>query len=170
MKMGRFRHGLGLLIFLAVFSVATVIVMLLWNSVAVYLFNVPEVNFWYSAGLILLSKLLLGGFKGGFHGHRGGGKHRCHHGHSGPKGFNRRGGSGPRGGVRAGVCENSGFDNHMDMIREMHDRFYAMGDDERREKIRRHMEMFFGSESRCTTPPEQGAGSNGAQDNTGTGE
>lgn len=151
MKMGRFRHGLGFLIFLAVFAAATVVIMLLWNSVAVYLFAVPTVNFWYAAGLLLLSKLLLGGFKGGFHGHRCGGRHG-HHGHRGHgrhRGFKGRGGCDRQGPDGEGVGAHTGFDSHMDMIREMHHRFHAMGEDERREKIRRHKERFFRDDCGC---------------------
>jgi hypothetical protein len=36
--------------------------MLLWNWLMPYLFNLPELTFWQTAGLLLLSKILLGGF------------------------------------------------------------------------------------------------------------
>lgn len=45
---------------------------LLWNELAVDLFNAPEINFFQALGLLLLGRLLTGGF-----GHRGwkGGHH-----------------------------------------------------------------------------------------------
>jgi hypothetical protein len=36
--------------------------MLLWNWLMPYLFNLPVLSFWQTAGLLLLSKILLGGF------------------------------------------------------------------------------------------------------------
>ena len=36
--------------------------MLLWNWLMPYLFNLPEITFWQTAGLLLLSKILLGSF------------------------------------------------------------------------------------------------------------
>lgn len=125
--MKKFR-GLGLLIFLAVFAFATVVVMLLWNSVAVHIFSVPEITFWYSAGLIILSKLLFGGIHhfGHRHGHHPGCGHgrrlRCHH----------------------GERKRDGFDGRMEMLREIHEDFHSMSGRERREFIRRHMTHGFG--------------------------
>jgi hypothetical protein len=53
--------GLGF-IFLAVF-----ITMSLWNWLVPSLFNGPELNFWQTAGLFLLSKILLTGISPGKH-------------------------------------------------------------------------------------------------------
>lgn len=49
-------------------------VMLLWNWLMPDLFGLPEISFWQAAGLLLLCKILFGGFGGGHHGHG------CHHG------------------------------------------------------------------------------------------
>jgi hypothetical protein len=46
-------------IFLAVF-----VIMLLWNALIPVLFNGPVISFWQTAGLFILSKLLLGRFSG----------------------------------------------------------------------------------------------------------
>lgn len=58
-----------LIIPLVIFVFVTV-VMYLWNWLIPELFNGPVVTFWQAFGLILLSKILFGGFKGG--GHRSG--------------------------------------------------------------------------------------------------
>jgi len=46
------------------------ITMWLWNSLMPVLFHLPEITFWQSVGLLVLSRLLLGGFGG-----HGGGHH-----------------------------------------------------------------------------------------------
>ncbi len=58
--------------FVAVFSL---IVMLLWNALIPGLFGGPLLSFWQAAGLLVLSRILLGGF-GGHGGPRGGWHHR----------------------------------------------------------------------------------------------
>jgi hypothetical protein len=40
------------------------IVMLLWNALLPVLFKLPLINFWQALGLLILSKLLFGGFRG----------------------------------------------------------------------------------------------------------
>jgi hypothetical protein len=56
--------GVGFVI-LAVF-----LVMLLWNWLIPELFNGPEINFWQTAGLFILSKILLTGMPGDSSGRR----------------------------------------------------------------------------------------------------
>ncbi len=52
------------------------VVMLLWNSLLPAILGVSTITFWQAIGILVLSKILFGGF-GGRHGH-----HRCHgHGH-----------------------------------------------------------------------------------------
>jgi hypothetical protein len=46
------------------------IVMSLWNALLPELFHFPVISFWQALGLLILSKLLFGGFRGG--GPRGG--------------------------------------------------------------------------------------------------
>jgi hypothetical protein len=52
------------------------VVMLLWNNLLPTLFGVSTITFWQAIGVIILSKILFGGFRGGhgyhrFHGNRG---------------------------------------------------------------------------------------------------
>jgi hypothetical protein len=54
------------LVGIPLFAVA---VMLLWNALMPDIFHLPVVNFWQALGLLVLSKLLFTGFRGG----RGGG-------------------------------------------------------------------------------------------------
>ncbi len=53
--------------------------MQLWNWLVPVLFAGPVINFWQAIGLLVLSKILFGGFKGGHCG-RWGGHHGCGHG------------------------------------------------------------------------------------------
>ena len=53
------------------------VVMLLWNAIIPAVFGLKVITFWEALGILILSKILFGGFGGG-HGHR-----RCHnHAHS----------------------------------------------------------------------------------------
>ena len=51
------------------------VVMLLWNALLPALFGFKIITFWQALGILVLAKILFGGFRGG-HGH-----HKCH-GHS----------------------------------------------------------------------------------------
>ena len=51
------------------------IVMLLWNGILPDLFGIKIITFWQALGLLVLCKILFGGF-------RGGGGHQRFHGHS----------------------------------------------------------------------------------------
>lgn len=56
----------------------TGVVMLLWNALMPDIFGLPIITFWQAAGLLILSKILFGGFrKGGHWGkhHHGNGDH-----------------------------------------------------------------------------------------------
>lgn len=49
------------------------VVMLLWNNVlTAVVTSVSVITFWQALGLLILSKILFGGFKGGWGRHRGG--------------------------------------------------------------------------------------------------
>ena len=50
------------------------VVMLLWNALLPAVLGVGTITFWQALGILILSKILFGGFSGG-HGH-----HRSHHG------------------------------------------------------------------------------------------
>ena len=41
------------------------VVMLLWNALLPALFHFPIIGFWQALGLLLLTKILFGGFRGG---------------------------------------------------------------------------------------------------------
>ena len=65
-----------LLIILFVFAVIVplgFIVMVLWNNILATVLHVGVINFWQALGILLLSKILFGGFPGGWrrHDHRG---------------------------------------------------------------------------------------------------
>ena len=69
------RKGIGIFAFivLAVFGLSAV-VMLLWNYVVVPVFNATPLSYWQAMALLVLSKILLGGFRmgprGSWAGHR----------------------------------------------------------------------------------------------------
>lgn len=51
------------------------LVMFLWNSILPPVFGFSVITFWQAIGLLVLSKILFGGFSGGHHRH----KRSCHH-------------------------------------------------------------------------------------------
>ena len=51
------------------------VVMALWNALLPVIFNLPKISFWQAIGLLLLIRILFGGF-----GHRGWYAHRHFHG------------------------------------------------------------------------------------------
>ncbi len=63
-----------ILIGIAAFSLFSFIVMSLWNAVLVPVVNVSTVTFWQASGILLLSKILFSGFRGG--GSFGRGRHQ----------------------------------------------------------------------------------------------
>jgi hypothetical protein len=44
------------------------LVMFLWNSILPVVFGISTITFWQALGILVLSRILFGGFKGG-HGH-----------------------------------------------------------------------------------------------------
>ncbi len=61
-------HPLKVLFFIAVFiaiaSALSWLVMYLWNTILVDVAGVKPLNFWKAAGLLVLAKILFGGFRG----------------------------------------------------------------------------------------------------------
>lgn len=58
----------GVLFFAFIFGVLVTVTMWLWNSLAVEVFGAPEITYWQTLGLMVLGRLLTGGFhKGGKH-------------------------------------------------------------------------------------------------------
>lgn len=49
-------------IFIAIFALTSAVVMLLWNAIIPSVIGCTSINYWQAAGLIILSRLLLGGF------------------------------------------------------------------------------------------------------------
>lgn len=63
-------HGLKFAAFVVVaVAVVGAVVMALWNWLMPGLFGWHTIDFWQAVGLLVLSKILLGGMRGG-HGHR----------------------------------------------------------------------------------------------------
>jgi hypothetical protein len=64
-------YGLKVALFVVI-AVAAVgaAVMLLWNALLPELFGLPAIGFWQATGLLVLSRILIGGLRGGW-GHRG---------------------------------------------------------------------------------------------------
>ncbi|MBO6515654.1 MAG: hypothetical protein JJ975_03795 [Bacteroidia bacterium] len=78
MNSGKYRGKAKMLMMIPIFILAilamTTVVMLLWNELMPELFNLKEISFWQSMGLIALSKLLFPG-SGSFGKHKGYKKH-----------------------------------------------------------------------------------------------
>jgi hypothetical protein len=60
------KRALGVVVFLSVFAISIALVMYLWNILLPEIFGAARISYWQSAGLIILSRLLFGGF-GQFH-------------------------------------------------------------------------------------------------------
>ena len=63
--------GIGILV-VALFFVLGFVVMALWNWLMPPIFGLHTITYWQAYGLLILSKILFGGLRGG------GGKGRCH--------------------------------------------------------------------------------------------
>jgi Ca2+/H+ antiporter, TMEM165/GDT1 family len=67
----RFSAG-RVLVFILIGAAAILIfggaIMWLWNNVLAVVVNVHAISFWQALGLLVLSKLLFGGFRGGWRG------------------------------------------------------------------------------------------------------
>ena len=62
-----FRRNIPFIIVMVLLAitVVTTIVMLLWNAILPSLFHFPDITWPQALGLLILSKLLFGGFRGG---------------------------------------------------------------------------------------------------------
>jgi hypothetical protein len=71
MRRNWWKHGLkiALLVVVAVAALGAV-VMGLWNALLPDIFGWREIGFWQAVGLLALSKILLGGWRGGHGYHR----------------------------------------------------------------------------------------------------
>jgi len=66
-KFGK-RKWLFIPIFIAAVFLFTAIVMGLWNAILPAVIGVKTINLWQAMGILLLSKILFGGFHGGWRG------------------------------------------------------------------------------------------------------
>jgi ABC-type multidrug transport system fused ATPase/permease subunit len=103
------KRGLGIIVFLFVFAILVAVVMYLWNFILPEIFGIAKISYLQSAGLIVLSRLLFGGFGQLFHRH---GFHKCHKMHQGLN------------------CEEAA---------DLHEKLKGMSLGERREFIRKRM-------------------------------
>jgi hypothetical protein len=67
----------GTLVFLAVIALFGLAAMFLWNALLPDILGLPEINYWQAVGLLLLARILFGGYgeigrgmKCGFHGRK----------------------------------------------------------------------------------------------------
>ena len=79
--MTKTKKILGGLLFLAVFAAAIAIVMLLWNALIPNIVGWTTINYWQAVGLMVLCRLLLGGFGRFGRGHFWGRREDHHHWH-----------------------------------------------------------------------------------------
>ncbi len=64
------NRGLKFALFVALaVAVSSLLVMVLWNWLMPTLFGLPSISFWQALGLLILTKILFGGFRGN-HFHR----------------------------------------------------------------------------------------------------
>jgi hypothetical protein len=72
MKRFWFKKGLMFFFFfIAATLLFTAIVMGLWNAILTAVLGVKLITFSQALGILILSKILFGGFRGGWHGKRG---------------------------------------------------------------------------------------------------
>ena len=57
---------------LAATALVSFVVMSLWNNILAGVLHISVITFWQALGILVLSKILFGGFKGGWGSHRGG--------------------------------------------------------------------------------------------------
>lgn len=67
-----------MVLLLAFVAVLSLVVMSLWNALIPSLFHGPTLQYWQAVGLLVLSRILFGGFRGrhGWHGRGGMWRHR----------------------------------------------------------------------------------------------
>jgi hypothetical protein len=67
------------LLFIPFAFLGALAVMLLWNAILPDLLHVTEIGYWQSLGLLVLARILFGGFHRGCGHHSHYGDHRWHH-------------------------------------------------------------------------------------------
>jgi len=61
------RGGIFFLLFIVAIPLFGLLVMSLWNAILPEVIGVRSITFWQALGILLLSKILFGGFGGGRH-------------------------------------------------------------------------------------------------------
>lgn len=128
MKNKKFKKLWGIPLFIAVFALLVWATMLLWNALLPAIFGMVTITYWQALGLLVLGRLLFGGFG------RGGGMHhfrRHHYKCRNRGGYDRFGGREDLGFMGGG---NDRFSRRGgDPFHKMRDKMKSMSKDERRE-------------------------------------
>jgi hypothetical protein len=107
----------GILAFLAVVALFGLAAMFLWNALLPDIFGLPEINYWQAAGMLLLARIVFGGYgeigrgmKRGFHGRKNPLLDRWHSMSEEERNafIKRHGGSFPHGHAHYPFCDDSG--------------------------------------------------------------
>ncbi|MFP3090011.1 hypothetical protein LQZ21_06745 [Treponema sp. TIM-1] len=59
-----FEYLLGAVIFLAMIALFSLAAMFLWNKLLPGIFGLPVINYWQTAGLLILARIIFGGYRG----------------------------------------------------------------------------------------------------------
>jgi hypothetical protein len=70
-KMNKHRRPIHILAVPAILGIISLATMLLWNGLMPDIFGLQEINFWQALGILVLSKILFGGFFQNMHGRNG---------------------------------------------------------------------------------------------------
>lgn len=132
MKNRKFKKLWGIPLFIAAIALLVWATMLLWNALLPAIFGMVTITYWQALGLLVLGRLLFGGFG------KGGGDmyhfRRHHHGDHGCKGW---GGDGRFGRGNFDESRKEGDDRFArrgdDPFHRMRDKMKSMSRDERRE-------------------------------------
>ncbi len=141
MKGNKLKKLWGIPLFILIFAALVGATMLLWNALLPAIFGVVAITYWQALGLLVLGRLLFGGF-----GKMGHGMRHFGHRHHGRHGWHGRGGDGRFGG-RGRDERFSGEDFEMFMgesndpsgrgasypLHKLRERMKSMTRDERRE-------------------------------------
>lgn len=66
------RVGAFILIGIAAILLFSFIVMSLWNNILAIVLHISTITFWQALGILILAKILFGGFRGGWRGYHHG--------------------------------------------------------------------------------------------------
>lgn len=132
MKNKKFKKLWAIPLFIVIFAALVWATMLLWNALLPAIFGIVTITYWQALGLLVLGRLLFGGFGkggGGMHGFGRRHRHSCNR---------RRGGDGRFNGDEMDTFMLEGGDDRFyrrggDPFHRMRDKMKTMTKDERRE-------------------------------------